>query len=112
MSYYFDEIIKGTKINFSNSLLDKKKIQKTPPGWKQLCIRFDKIDGFILYLDGKIEHLTSLDHGLFKKICNKIKYPISKKGGITNSINHNFGKIRIVSMNYFSVRKILTFYTH
>ena len=34
-----------------------------------------------------------LDYGLLNKICDKIKYLISKKTGITNSINRNFGKI-------------------
>ena len=41
-------------------------------------IRFDKIDGFIMVLDGKIKHLVLFDYGLFDKICNEIKYLISK----------------------------------
>ena len=28
----------------------------------------------------------------FDNICDRIKYLISKKSGITDSINHNFGK--------------------
>ena len=32
---------------------------------------------------------------LYDKICDRIKYLISKKGGITDSINHNFARIRI-----------------
>ena len=52
---------------------------KTSMGSKPLCIRFDKIDGFIMVLDGKIKHLVLFDYGLFDKICNKIKYLISKK---------------------------------
>ena len=40
---------------------------------------FDKIDGFIMVLDGKIKNLVLFDYGLFDKICNKIKYLISKK---------------------------------
>ena len=55
--YYFDDIINGTKVNFSNSLLDKKSYEnisvynilyKAPAGPKLLRIRFDKIDGFII----------------------------------------------------------------
>ena len=112
--YYFDDIINGTKINFSNILLDKKLYEnilvfnisyKTPTGPKPLRVRFDKIDGFIIFLDGKIKRLILFDYGLFNKICDKIKYLISKKSGITNSINHNFGKIRINSY-----KKILTFH--
>ena len=53
----------------------------------------------MISLDGKIKHLILLDYGLFDKICDKIKYLISKKVDIVNSINHNFGKIRIDSYN-------------
>ena len=87
------DIINGTKINFSNILLDKKLYEnisvynilyKTPTGPKPLRIKFDKIDGFIISLDGKIKHLISFDYELFNEICDKIKYIISKKGGIAN----------------------------
>ena len=116
--YYFDDIINGTKINFSNILLDKKLYEnisvynisyKTPAGPKPLRIRFDKTDGFIISLDGKIKHLILFDYGLFNKICDKIKYLISKRSGITNSINQNFGKIRIDSYNSLSIKKNIDF---
>ena len=90
------------KINFSNILLDKKLYEnisvynisyKTPTCPKPFRIRFSKIDGFIISLDGKIKHLILFDYGLFNKIYDKIKYLISKERGITNSIIHNFGKI-------------------
>ena len=64
------DIINGTKINFSNILLDKKLYEnisvynishKTPMGPKPLHIRFNKIDGFIIALDGKIKHLVLFD---------------------------------------------------
>ena len=115
MCYYFDEIINGTKINFSNSLLNKKFYEnisvynisyKTPTGPKPLRIRFNKIDGFIIALDGKIKHLVLFDYRFLDKICDKIKYLISKKSGITNSINYNFGKIKIDSYNSLSIKKI------
>ena len=62
-------------------------------GPKPLRISFGKIDGFIISLDGQIKHLILFGYGLFNKVCHKIKYLISKKSGITNSINHNFGLI-------------------
>ena len=46
---------------------------------KPLCIRFDKIDGFIMVLDGKTKQLVLFDYWLLDEICNKIKYLISKK---------------------------------
>ena len=86
--YYFDDIINGTKTNFSNNLLDKKLyknisvsniLYKIPTGPTPLRIRFDKINGVIISLDGKIEHLILFDYGSFNKICDKIKYLMIKK---------------------------------
>ena len=117
--YYFDNIINGTKINFSNILLGKKLYEnisvynisyKTPAGPKPSRIRFNKIDGFIIALDNKFNHLILFDYGLFSKICDKIKYLISKKSGIANIINHNFEKIRTDSYNSLPNKKILTFH--
>ena len=54
-------------------------MHKTPTSAKLLRIRFNKIDGFIMVLDGKIKDLVLFDYGLFDKICDKIKYLISKK---------------------------------
>ena len=96
--YYFDDIINGTDINFSDILLDKKLhenvsvfdiLYKTSTGPRPLRIKFDKIDGFIMVLDAKIKHLILFNYGLFDKICNEIKYCISKKSGITNSITQS-----------------------
>ena len=104
MWYFFDDIINGTKINFNNILSDRKLYQnisvykisyKTQTGPIPLRIRFDKIDGLFISLDGKIKHLLLFDYWLFNKICEKIKFLISKESGITNSINHDFGKTRV-----------------
>ena len=73
-------------------------------------IRFDKIDGFIRVRGGKFRHLVLLDYGLFDKICDKIKYLIYEKSDITDSTNHNFGKIRIDLYNSLPIEKILTFH--
>ena len=104
--YHFDDIINGKSFNFRNVLWDKKLFEnisvykiscKNPAVPKPLRIRFNKIDGFVISLDVKIKPLILFDYGLFNKICDKIKYVISKKSGIANSINHSFGKIRIDS---------------
>ena len=34
---------------------------------------------FITSFDGKIKHLISFDYRLFNKVCDKIKYLLSKK---------------------------------
>ena len=60
-----------------------------------------------MVLDGKIKHFVLFDYGLFNKICDKVKYILSKIGGITNSINHNVGKIRIDSYNFSAIKQIL-----
>ena len=76
-------------------------------------IRFDKIDGFVRARGGEFGHLVLFDcliYGLSDRICDKVKHLISEKSGITDSINHNFGKIRIDSHNSLPIGKILTFY--
>ena len=59
----------------------------------------------LLYLDGEIKHLILFDYRLFNQIFNKIKYLITRKRGITNSITYNFGKIRIDSYNSLPIKK-------
>ena len=61
--------------------------------------RFDKVDGFIRVRGGKFRYLVLCDYELFDKICDNIKYLVRKKSGMTDSINHNFKKIRIDSYN-------------
>ena len=73
-------------------------------------VTFDKIDGFIRVCGGEFRHLVLFDYGLFEKICDKIKYLISKTSSITDSINHNFKKIRIDSYDFLPVEKILIFH--
>ena len=61
MCYYFDEIIKLEDFDIDNILIDEKShkdiliydnLYKTLIGAKPLCIRFNKIDGFIRIYDG------------------------------------------------------------
>ena len=79
--YYCDDIINGTKINFSNILLDKKLYEnisvfnisyKTATGPKPLHMRFNKINGLIISLDGKIKHLILFDYGLLIKFVIRL----------------------------------------
>ena len=115
--HYFDNITYGTEINFSNISSDKKLYEnnsaydisyKTSTTPEPSRIRFNKIDGLFIILDGRMKHLILFDFGLFEKMCHKIKYPflISKKNGIRNSINHNFGKIRIDLYNLYPLKNI------
>ena len=76
---------------------------------KQLQDHYDKMDGFI-QIHNEIRCLVLFDCGWFDKICDRIKYFISKKKGITDSINHNFERIRIDSYNSLHIEKTLTFY--
>ena len=48
-------------------------LYKVPTGPKPQRITFDKIDGFIRSLDGKIKRLILFDYGLFIKIRENIK---------------------------------------
>ena len=78
MCCYFGDIINGTKIKFSNILLNKKIIwkcfrlqhfiisYKSSTGSKPFPVRVDKIDGFTISLDCKIRHLLLFDYVLFE----------------------------------------------
>ena len=83
---------------------------KTSMGLKPLGIRFDKIDEFIIALDGKTKHLLLFDYGLFDKIFDKIEYLMSTKSSITDSIDQNYGQIRIDSYNSLLIQKIIIFH--
>ena len=74
-----------------------------------LSIRFNEIDGFIKIYDG-IRYLVLLSNSWYDKICDRTKYLICKKSGITYRINHNFARIRIDSYNSLPIEKILTFH--
>ena len=51
-----------------------------------------------------------LGGGFYDEIYDRIKYLVSKKSGITNTINHNFARIRIYSYNSPTIENILTFH--
>ena len=68
-------------------------------------IRFNKIDGFIRGRGGEFRYLVLLYYGLFDKVCDTIKYL-----DITDSTNHNFGRIGIDLYNPLHIEKILTFH--
>ena len=70
MCCYFDYIINGIKINFSNILLNKKYLKniliynilhKSPAGPKPLHFRLDKKDRFLISVDDKTKHLVLFD---------------------------------------------------
>ena len=66
--------------------------------------RFNKIDGFIK-IHHKIRYLVLFNYGWFDKICDKIKYFIKKKSGITDSINDSFERIRFIHMILYQLKK-------
>ena len=117
--YYFDD--RDIDTDFSNVLLNEKSYKtyiyiliydisyKTYMGSKPLCIRFHEIDEFIKIYDG-IRYLLLFGSKLHNAISNRIRYLISKKSGITDSINHNFARIKIDSVNSLPVEKPLTCY--
>ena len=69
-------------------------------------VRFDKTDGFV----NGIRYLVLFDCNWCDKICDRIKYLIREKNGITDSTNNNFARIRNDSYNYLPNEKILTFH--
>ena len=72
-------------------------------------IWFNEIDGFIKIYDG-IRYLALLSSGLHDAIYNRIRYLICEKSCITDSINHNFARIRIDSYNSLLIEKAMIFH--
>ena len=101
--------------DFNNILLDKNSYKnlliynisyKTFMGEKPSRIWFNKIDGFIK-IGNVVRYLGLLK---FNEVYERIKFLISEKSGIADSINYNFARIRIDSYNSLPIEKILTFY--
>ena len=124
--YYFDDIIRfwNRDIDFSDILLDETLYKenyeniliydisyKTSTCAKPLRVRFDKIDGLIKIHD-KIRYSVLFDIVIVIKfvIRSNILCLIKEKSGIADSINHNFGRIRIDSYNSLPIERILTFH--
>ena len=116
--YHFDHRMGIIDINFKYILLDEKKCENifiydisyktTFIGSISLRIRFSVIDGFIKVDDG-IRYLVLFSY-LYDEICNRIKYLISEKSGITYSINYDLARIGIGAYNSLPIEKILTFH--
>ena len=63
------------------------------------------VDGFIKIHD-KIRYLLLFYYSYCDKTCDKMRYHISEKGSITDSIKYNFAKIRIDSYDSLPIEKI------
>ena len=82
--YYFDGIIKIQDFDFDKILIDEKSNEnilvyiisyKTLSGAKQMRIRFNKVDGFIIVYNGT----------RYLVLFNAEKYDASQKSGITSA---------------------------
>ena len=99
-------------INVDRILLDQKSYEnilvynilyKTLLDAKPLRIRFDKVGGIIKIYNGikylDLSNLYNLYNEVYYRkynaIFDRINYLISKKSGPTDSVNHNFARIRI-----------------
>ena len=119
--YYFNDITKVWDINIYSSdiLLDEKLYKdkyenvltydisyKTSTG-ENYCI----LGGYIkIEIHNKIRNLVLFDYSYCDEICKNIQYLISEKSGITDSINHNFARIRIDLYDSLPIEKILAFH--
>ena len=121
--YFYNLLIARNRDIYSSDVLSDKKLCKenhkniliydisckTSTGAKPLRFMFDKIDGFI-EVHNRVIYLILFDYGWCDKICDSIKYLMSEKSGITDSINHNFSRIRTDLYNSLPTEKELTFH--
>ena len=94
-----------------NTLLGKKLYKniliygisyKTFMGSKPLRFCFDKIDGFNKIYDG-IKYLKLFNWN--DEICDRIKYLISRKSGIADSINHTLQESELIHFILYLLKK-------
>ena len=116
--YYFDDIIKIEGFNLDYILIDEKSCEnvlvynisyKTLIDTKHVCIRLDKIHGFIRVYDG-IRYLVFFGSEKYDFIYNRIRYLVGVKSGITYVISYNYAKIKVDSNDFFTSRKTMTFH--
>ena len=114
--------MKTMDINFDNILFIKKSYKnsfetifiydisyKTFMNEKLLRIRFNKVNGFINIYDGT-RYLVLFGPKWYGAIYYRIRYLITDKSNITDSIDHNFARIRIDLYNSLLTETILTFH--
>ena len=118
MCYYFDDISKIEDFNLDNILIYEKSYQnilvfnishKPLIDAKPLGINFDKIDGFIRFYDGTT-YLVLLGSEKYDYICNRVRYLIGVKSGITYVISHNYAKIKVDSYDSLPLENTMTFH--
>ena len=78
-------------------------------GAKPLRIRFHKTNGF-MKIYGGIRYLVLHGYKRYNVIFDRVRYHIREKSGITDSINCNFGRIRIDLHDSLPIEKRLTFH--
>ena len=100
-------MVRGTK-TFEKIMLGYQNFFANASGAQKL-FNFSKIPSALVPGIKITTPLLLIGYGLFDEICDKIRYIISKKSDITDSIIHNFRKIRICSFN--TLFKILTFHS-
>ena len=54
----------------------------------------------------ELDEIVLFDYEWFDKICDRIIYLISEKGGVADTINHNFARIRIGSHDSLPIEYI------
>ena len=116
--YYFDDIIKIGDFELDNILIDEKSYEnilvynisyKTLLDAKPLQIRFNKIDWIIRVYDGT-RYLVLFGSEKYDLICNRIRYLIGVKSGITYVISRNYAKIKVDSYDSLPLEKTMTFH--
>ena len=116
--HYFDDIIKLEDFDLDSTLIDKKSYAniliydisyKTLIDPKSVRIRFNQIHGFIRIYDGT-RYLKLLGSEECESVCNRIRYLISQKGGITYIFSDYFTKIKFDSYDSLPIEKRLTLY--
>ena len=88
----FDHLNRAKIFQFIQKFISYKSLIAA----KSLCIRFDKIIGFIKIYDGT-RYLVLFGSGKYDSIYSRIKYLMRVKSGITYVGSHNYAKFKVDS---------------
>ena len=81
---------------------------RTLIGAKSLCIRLDKIHGFIRVHNGT-RYLVLISPEIYDAIYSRITYLISKKSGIKYVVFHNYARNKVDSYDSLPLEKTFDF---
>ena len=76
---------------------------------KPLCIRHDKVEGFVRIYD-RTRYLVLLSSEKYIPIYNRVRYVVGLKCGTTYVFSHNYARIKVDSYGFLPLEETFAFH--